>query len=350
MAQEAQTTTGAVGQPQDQTESAGSASGPNILSRIWQFNRRWPVIPATILLVLVATAIFAPLISPTEPDNTAQRLNFRNHEPTWGRVDEHSANSEPINPGRDAPAADRTAYNRALANWHPQSWYIIGGDNLGRDLLTRVAFGSRVSLRVAFIGLLTGTVVGTLLGLVAGYYGGWVDEVVGRFVDIWLALPFILLALALAVIWNRNGWDQGQLVLILIALLSWTGFVRQVRADALSVRSRDYVLAARIAGASNIRILWRHVLPGTYSTVLVVASLAVGGLILAESILSFLGVGFPDPIPAWGKSVSDGRQFIEEAWWITVFPGGAIFLTVMSFNFIGDWLRDRLDPRLRQLD
>ncbi len=349
MAQEVGHTGAGVATDYGVTEAETPPSKPNLLYRFWQFNRRWPVLPALVLLLLVAAAIFAPLISPTEPDNTAQRLNFRNHPPTWGRADEHSG-PEPIDPGRDAPAAERTAYNRALQNWHPDSWYIIGADNLGRDLLTRVTFGSRVSLRVAAIGLLSGTVVGTFLGLVAGYYGGWVDEVVGRFVDIWLALPFILLALALAVIWNRNGWDQGQLVLILIALLSWTGFVRQVRADALSVRSRDYVLAARIAGASNLRILWRHVLPGTYSTILVVASLAVGGLILAESILSFLGVGFPDPIPAWGKSVSDGRQFIEEAWWITVFPGGAIFLTVMSFNFIGDWLRDRLDPRLRQLD
>ena len=350
MAQEvSQPGSGVVAEPGTERVKPAGRNRSNIIARVWQFNRRWPVLPGFILLLLVVTAIFAPLISPTEPDNTAQRLSFRNHPPTWGRADEHTG-PKPVRPPEGASSSEISAYNRALNNWHPESWYILGADNLGRDLLTRVAFGSRVSLRVAAIGLLSGTVVGTLLGLVAGYYGGWVDEVVGRFVDIWLALPFILLALALAVIWNRNGWDQGQLVLILIALLAWTGFVRQVRADALSVRSRDYVLAARIAGASNVRILFRHVLPGTYSTVLVVASLAVGGLILAESILSFLGIGFPDPIPAWGKSVSDGRAFIEEAWWITVFPGGAIFLTVMAFNFIGDWLRDRLDPRLRQLD
>ena len=360
MAQDvSQPTPGVIAEQGESHPVVGSrGSGSNFLLRIWQFNRRWPVLPGLVLSLLIATAIFAPLIAPTEPDNTAQRLNFRNHAPTWGSADEHTG-ARPVDPGPNATTSERSAYNRALGNWHPESWYIIGGDNLGRDLLTRVVFGSRVSLRVAAIGLVSGTVVGTLLGLVAGYYGGWVDEVVGRFVDVWLALPFILLALALAVVWTNAGnagrqpdwfWNQGFLVLILIALLAWTGFVRQVRADALSVRSRDYVLAAKISGASNVRILYRHVLPGTYSTVLVVASLSVGGLILAESILSFLGVGFPDPVPAWGKSVSDGRAFIEQAWWITVFPGGAIFLTVMSFNFIGDWLRDRLDPRLRQLD
>ncbi|MGA0276155.1 MAG: ABC transporter permease, partial [Dehalococcoidia bacterium] len=136
----------------------------------------------------------------------------------------------------------------------------------------------------------------------------------------------------------------------LIALVAWPPIVRQVRADVLTIRGMDYVMAARVAGASNIRLIIRHVLPGTFSTILVVASLRVGQLILTESTLSFLGAGIPDPVPAWGKSVSDGRQFIEEAWWISFFPGFAIFLVVMALNFFGDWLRDRLDPRLRQLD
>ena len=181
----------------------------------------------------------------------------------------------------------------------------------------------------------------------SGYFGGWTDEILMRIVDIWLALPFILIALVIAV---ALGKQTVGVVILLIAMLAWTPFVRQVRADVLGIKSRDYILAARISGASNIRIMWKHVLPGTFSTVLVVASLRVGQLILAESILSFLGAGIPDPIPAWGKSVNDGRAHIELNWWISFFPGLAIFLVVMSMNFFGDWLRDRLDPRLRQLD
>jgi peptide/nickel transport system permease protein len=196
------------------------------------------------------------------------------------------------------------------------------------------------------IALISGILIGTTMGLVAGYFGGLIDEFLMRFVDMWLALPFILIALVVSVTLGTTTL----VVMVLLAMLAWTPFVRQVRADALRIRNQDYVLASKIGGGGPLRILWRHVLPGTVSTVLVVASLRVGSLILAESILSFLGVGIPDPIPAWGKSVSEGRPYIEDAWWVSVMPGFAIFLVVMSLNFFGDWLRDRLDPRLRQLD
>jgi peptide/nickel transport system permease protein len=163
----------------------------------------------------------------------------------------------------------------------------------------------------------------------------------------WRSIPFILVALVVAAFWDpKTPW----VVLFLLSLVAWPPFVRQVRADALVLRTKDYVAAAKIAGASNLRIMVKHILPGTFSTILVVASLSVGGLILTEAALSFLGAGIPDPFPSWGKSVSEGRGYIDDAVHIIFWPGLALFLVVMSFNFFGDWLRDKLDPRLRQLD
>ena len=167
-----------------------------------------------------------------------------------------------------------------------------------------------------------------------------------RIVDMWLGLPFLLIAILASVTIGASE----RTVMILLALLAWSGFVRQIRSDVLVLKTRDYVAAARVVGASDIRIIVRHIFPGTVSTMLVIASLNIGGLILAEAALSFLSVGIPDPIPTWGKSVSEGRAFLETAFWISFWPGFAIFLVVMSLNFFGDWLRDRLDPRLRQIN
>lgn len=318
-------------------------SGRSMLGQVGYFIRRWPLVPILVLLLLLIAGIFAPWISPN--DGESQKLPFRNFEPTWGRA--HEKNAVPNIEDYDLTIpSQRSAYNRALQNSFPRTEYILGADHLGRDVLSRVIWGARISLQVVAIALISGILIGTAMGLAAGYFGGYVDEVLMRFVDMWLALPFILIALVVAVTF---GATTG-VVMLLLAMLAWTPFVRQVRADALRIRQEDYVLASRIGGGGPIRILWKHVLPGTYSTILVVASLRVGSLILAESILSFLGVGIPDPIPAWGKSVSEGRPYIETAWWNTVMPGLAIFLVVMSLNFFGDWLRDRLDPRLRQLD
>ncbi len=212
-------------------------------------------------------------------------------------------------------------------------------------MLSRVIYGARISLIVAAVSLLIGGTVGTTLGMVSGYFGGWVDEVIMRVKDVKLAIPLILVALVVVI-----AIGQSFAVLVgLLAVNSWSGFARQVRGETLQLKTRDYIALAKVAGASTPRIILRHIFPGVVNTVLVLASLQVGGLILTESILSFLGAGVPPPTPTWGSMVSEGRTYLAGAWWIAFFPGVAIFLTVMAFNFLGDWLRDRLNPRLRQL-
>ena len=191
----------------------------------------------------------------------------------------------------------------------------------------------------------TGVVVGTGLGLVTGYFGGLVDDVVMRIVDAWGILPQLLIIIIIVL-----TFGQGLFVLIgVLAMHSWTGAVRLVRAETLSLRSRDYVLLAQIAGASNTRIIFRHILPGVINMVIVTATLGTGTIILTEASLSFLGAGIPPPDPTWGKMVGDERMYVGAAWWTSFFPGIAIAMVVMSGNFLGDWMRDRFDPTLRQL-
>ena len=213
-------------------------------------------------------------------------------------------------------------------------------------MLSRVIHGARVSLAVMAVALSAGLLIGTALGLVAGYAGGIIDETITRIVDIWLGFPFLLLALVVAIVIGASF----TIVMILMVLLAWSSFVRNVRADVLVLKESDFVALARISGASTQRIIIKHILPGTIGTVTVIASLSVGNLILSEATLSFLGAGIPAPTPSWGNMVAEGRDYLQTAWWTSVFPGVALFLTVMSLNFLGDWLRDRLDPRLRQLD
>ena len=227
----------------------------------------------------------------------------------------------------------------------PQNDYVLGGDNIGRDLLSRLIHGARVSLIVVAIALSSGLLVGVSMGLVAGWFGGLIDEIIMRITDIWLGMPFILVAIVVVI-----AIGQTFIILIgLLALLSWTPFVRNVRGEVLSLKTRDYVSLAQVAGASTFRIMVYHLLPGVVNTIIVIATLRVGQLILTEAILSFLGAGIPPPTPAWGAMVNDGRALVQEAWWISFFPGMCIFLVVMSLNFLGDWMRDRFDPRLRQL-
>ena len=226
------------------------------------------------------------------------------------------------------------------------STYLLGTDHLGRDILTRVIHGARISLILVAITLGVGGTIGTVLGLIAGYYGGLVDELVMRIVDIFLALPLFLVALVLVVSLGQSFF----IIVVVLILFIWVRFARQVRGEVLLLKNMDYVALAKVAGASTPRILARHIFPGVVNTLIVVATLQVSIVILVESGLSFLGAGVPPPTPAWGSMVSDGRDFLADSWWIATIPGVAILLTVISLNLFGDWLRDKLDPRLRQLE
>ncbi len=223
--------------------------------------------------------------------------------------------------------------------------YPFGTDRLGRDILSRIMHGAKVSLSVSIVGILVGGVLGTVLGLVAGYFRGIADAVIMRLVDITMALPSILLALVLAVAVGPSF----QTVIIVIAFVLWALYARQIRGEVLSIRERDYVARARVSGSSHARIILRHILPNVANTIIVLATLQVGSVILLEAGLSFLGVGIPKPTPAWGLMVADGRQLIVSAWWIAFFPGLTITLTVLALNLLGDWLRDRLDPKLKDV-
>ena len=282
-----------------------------IAKRAWQM-RRWPLIPMLILALFLVTGIFAPLIAPHNPERGD--IRSRNAPPAWME----GGSSE----------------------------YLLGTDHLGRDMLSRVVYGARISLAVVAVTLGVGAVIGVVCGLVAGWYGGWLDEFLMRIVDIKLAIPTILLALVLVL-------ALGQSFLIIVAILAiavWPRFARNVRGEVLQLKTMDFVSLAKVAGASTPRILFMHIFPGVINTLIILATLEVGIVILLESTLSFLGAGVPPPTPAWGSMVADGRDRLAVAWWISTMPGVAIMLTVLSMNLFGDWLRDRLDPRLRQLE
>ncbi len=305
----------------DTTPEESGLSPLSGLSIAWQFIRRWPVIPVVILIMLLIFAVFAPLIAPSDPNYQNLRSNLA--RPFW--YNEYYE-SDPV--------------GSKIEKRH-----ILGADKFGRDVFSRVVFGTRVSLAVALVSMASGTILGAWAGITTGYYGGLFDELMTRFVDVWNALPFLLIALVVSITIGQGV----MIMMVLLIMLTWVGLVRNVRAEVLSLKTRDYVLAAKVAGASDIRVMYKHILPGVSNLLLVLASLRVGGLILTEAALSFLGVGIPSRIPSWGQMISDGRDTLDEAWWISFFPGLGIFLTVMSMNFLGDWIRDRTDPRLRQL-
>jgi len=272
--------------------------------------RRWPVTSIIILVPFTIAAVAAPLVAPYD-------------------INEGSLGDRLLPPLFFGGTTD----------------HILGTDPLGRDMLSRIIFGARITALVAGVALIAGGAFGTAMGLISGYMGGWIDELIMRIVDIKFSLPFILIALALTLIYGSSL----ELLLGLLAFLNWGGFARQVRGEVLLLREMDYVKLAKVAGASTPRILIKHIFPGVLNTVAVVATISVGGLILAEAGLSFLGAGIPPPTPAWGSMTASGRLYIATSWWASVMPGMAIALVVIALTLLGDWLRDRLDPRLRQV-
>jgi len=225
----------------------------------------------------------------------------------------------------------------------PSREHLVGTDSLGRDIFSRLVWGSRVSLSVGFVAAGVAVTVGTVIGAIAGYFGGWVDDILMRFTEIIMAFPTFFLLLTIISIVERSIFN----IMVVIGLTSWTGLARMVRGQILSLREQEFVLAARALGASDARIIFRHILPNALAPVIVSATLRIGGAILSESSLSFLGIGVPEPFPSWGSILNNGRSYLLQAPWITTVPGILIFLTVLAFNYVGDGLRDALDPRLK---
>ncbi len=278
--------------------------------------KEYPVVWLTILfLVLIFPALTADFTAPHHP--LKQQLSKRLTPPVWDQSGEK-----------------------------PGTWSnILGTDKQGRDILSRIMHGSRISLMVSLSALAIGGTIGTTLGLISGYFGRWVDHLIMRVVDTFLALPLILMALVIVAVFGPSFYTA----IGVISVLLWSRYTRQIRAEVLSIKQLDFVARARVAGCSNWRIIIKHIFPNVVNTLIVLATLQVGTVILLEATLSFLGAGIPRPNPAWGVMVADGRDHIASAWWIAVMPGLAIMFVVLSMNMMGDWLRDKLDPKLRQV-
>jgi len=307
--------TRAVNEPTDVLETSFDIQGHPVSRPWWKLRpRRSMRVPwisiFIVLFVLVLPAIFADLIT--------------SHDPLRGVLGDRLAPPFWMEGG---------------------SWtYPLGADKQGRDILTRIIYGARISLTVSGLTIVIGAVVGSTLGLLAGYFGGWIDRFVSWLIDTFLSLPHVLLALVIVAAIGPSFVT----IVAIIAITIWASFARQVRGETLSVRETEYVARARVAGTPPWRILMRHVLPNVANTLIVLATLQVGVVILEESSLSFIGAGIPRPNPSWGVMVADGRDQILISWWISFFPGLCILLVVLSLNLMGDWLRDFLDPRMRQ--
>jgi peptide/nickel transport system permease protein len=268
-------------------------------------------LPLIVMATMIVLALFANFIAP--------------HDPTVGKITD-----------RYSPPAFMEG---------GKSDYFLGTDQLGRDILSRLIYGARISLSVSILAIFITASIGTILGIIAGYSGGRTDALIMRTVDMALSFPGLLLAMLLAVAIGPGFWT----VVFALSVLGWAGYARMIRGEALRITQSDFVAQARVVGASGWRIMTRHIFPNIVNSLIVLMTLQVGMMILAEAALSYLGLGISVPTPSWGSMVSDGRANLDNAWWISAFPGICIGLVVMSGNFLGDWLRDKLDPRLRQI-
>ena len=274
--------------------------------------RGYPVIPMLTILAFITICIFGELVAPHPPNKIY--LQARLMPPFWQEGGSMT--------------------------------YPLGTDQLGRDMLSRLLAGARISGIVALLSLTLGGLIGTALGIISGYLGGKVDIILMRAADATLAFPVILLAMLLAIALGPSL----QNVIIALAIILWARYARVIRSEVLSLKKRDFVALSRVAGASKFKIMYRHIFPNVRNTWLVLLTLQVGWCILLEASLSFLGAGIPGPTPVWGSMIAKGREYITLAWWIPFFPGAAVAVCCLSFNMAGDWLREKLDPRLRQAE
>lgn len=333
--------------------------------------RRYPVIPITvILLLLVVPAIGANWIAPHDPYDgdlntrllppvwvgedtnirtVVDRITDRNNQFTLGEATRQIQGGKATlvstageDPERAVALGDQLLEVKQEGG---QGKHLLGTDKVGRDILSRIIYGSRISVIVAGIAIFISGAIGASLGIVAGYFGGWVDSLLMRLVDISLSIPIILMALVLV---TALGASYQTIVIVLVIFL-WAQYARQARGETLTVRVQDFIARSKVAGASDVRIMLKHVFPNVFNSLVVLATLQVGFVIILEASLSFLGAGIPRPNPAWGLMVSDGRELIISSWWVSLFPGLAILLVVMGMNLMGDWLRDKLDPKQRQI-
>jgi peptide/nickel transport system permease protein len=282
-------------------------------SQVWRWVRELPLLPILILVPFVLAAAFAPLIAPYDPTEPVPGAKIFG-PPFW------------MDGGTTAT--------------------LLGTDFQGRDLLSRLIFGARVSLIVGLMGTVVAGGLGTAFGILSGYLGRWWDQCIMRLTDAWLALPALVFAIFLATVVGPSMWN----IVLILGLVYWTRYARVIRGEVLSLREREFVQLAEIAGASRLRVIIRHILPNVLNTTMVLASLTIGVVIIAEASLSFLGVGVPPPEPAWGLMLSEARSTLMAGqWWLTVFPGACIVLVVLATQLFGDWLRIRLDPQQRNL-